>query len=312
MSNIQFTTVDRMFAKFSRELRGTDINESDVIEWIGEALGFMKMPELQEQAVAFIKVENFEACIPDGFQGVLQLARYHERHDIEVCEKDIELDISCPDCCGTDIVDVVLGRKDYYRPYFDMQWQYIPWTVSKYYKEYFTPIRLANHNLFNSIVFKEKHYSEDCCGEDEYTIEGMVEKVIRTSFKEGVVALSYLKAATDPETGYPLIPDHIQHISAINYYVRWKIAEYLAWNGREGFANLAQENERLWLRYIKQAKNYTKMPKSLDQYQNLLEESHHLIPRHKRYYNFFGKLGRAEDKRYNDPNYRNNRRYYAR
>ena len=36
----------------------------------------------------------------------------------------------------------------------------------------------------------------------------------------------------------------------------------------------------------------------------LLEQTHQLIPNHKKYYGFFGKLGRPEGRKFNDPDFR--------
>lgn len=310
MSELQYTTVDRVLSKFHRDLRGTDINESDVIEWIGEALDFMKTPGIQEESVAFIKVKDYHAELPLGFQMVLQMAKYNsdEKEPCEDCEEEVivvepepEPDLSCPDCCGTkNLIDYFFNQNDTsYRPYFDMQWQYIPWTTSHYFKESFRPIRLSNHTLFNTLVCKEKKLYDNYYKGEEYTIVGTVEKKLRFSFREGFVALAYLKTATDKENGYPLVPDSISHITAITYYIKWKIAEWYQWSGREGSNLLAQDNERKWLKYKKQATNWTKMPKSIDDYQDLLEQSHYLIPNHKKYYGFFGNLSKEQQLNFN-------------
>jgi len=296
---MEYTTVDRILSKFHRDLRGTDINESDAIEWIGEALEFLKVPQIQEQAVAFIEVQNNEAYLPAGLHLVLQIAR---NNDWTPDEEEESLAIPAEDVA--EITQVEECNPIPYKPYFDMQWQYFNWTTSGYYKRSYTPVRLANNTLFNSIVCKEKCAYE--AGPDEYTIVGVVNKKLRFSFEEGQVALAYLKNVIDEETGYPLIPDNVSYMNAITYYIKWKIAQRMEWSGREGYGRLAQDSERLWLKYAKQGKNYMKMPKTLDDYQDLLEESHHLIPKHKRYYNYFGNLGRAEDRNFNDPDRRNN------
>lgn len=316
---LQFTTVDRVLAKVHRDLKGIDLNETDAIEWIGEALEFLKVPQVQDQAVAFIEVNNYEADLPQGFQMVLQIAKNNQWKPEE---KN-----SC--CLPKDIIEQVVVEEEQttedcdecyspfaecYQPYFDMQWQYINWTTHKYYKEEFTPVRLANNTLFNSIVCKEINHKDiyENCGSniDEYTIVGTTNKKLRFSFKEGYIAMAYIKNAIDNETGYPLIPDNISYVTAITYYLKWKMAEMMTWNGREGFARLAQDNERLWLKYARQGKNYMKMPKSIDQFQNLLEQSHYLIPRHRRYYGFFGNLGREENRNFNDPDFRRRMRFY--
>lgn len=294
-----YTTVDRIFAKLSRELPNEILNEGDTIEWLGEAMDYLKMPELQEEAVAFVKVENFEAIVPDHLHLVTQVARFNgdSLYEEKTCTEESTIEEEIPELTCEDLTDEkvncmfnALGGS--FRPYFDMQWQYIPWASSYSRKNHFSPVRLANHSLFNTIVCKEKSspYEESC--EDEYTIIGTFEKKFRFSFKEGYVAVAFIRSALDKDTGYPLVPDNTRHINAISYYIRWKIAETKCWNGRENFCNIAQDEERKWNKYIGQATSYSKMPKTLDQYQNLLEETHSMIPRHKRYYNYFGNLGR--------------------
>lgn len=310
MSELQYTTVERIFSKFHRDLRGTDLNESDVIEWIGEALEFLKVSQVQEQAVAFLEVENFEAKIPRGFHMVLQIARNNRWKKEDKCSpkkilsqiEDVEESecSSCNEQIITDCNGFVLDNNQIveYKPYFDLKFNYQPWLANKYYRRDYTPVRLANHTLFNTLVCKEK--VDPCLGcIDEYTIVGVTDKKLRFSFEEGFVAMSYLRNAIDNETGYPLIPDNISYITAITYYIKWKLAEWYEWNGRAGYNGITQDTERKWLKYVKQATNFMKMPKSLDDYQDLLEQTHYLIPDHKKYYRYFGNLGKSEQLTFN-------------
>lgn len=314
MSELKYTTVDRVFAKFNREVRGTDINESDMIEWIGESLEFLKVPQIQEQSIAFLEVKNHHAELPKGFQMVLQIARNNHWEKKDICSpnstiKNIKEDneANCENCfqdenkiLTTDCNGFVL-LGDYtmeYRPGFDLKLNYDYWKNSNLYRRNYTPVRLANHTLFNSIVCKEK--VDECIGcVDEYTIVGTTEKRLRFSFSEGYVAMAYLKNAIDENNGYPLVPDEISYITAITYYIKWKISEWYQWNGREGFQSLTGDNERKWLKYARQAKNNAKMPKSIDDFQDLLEQTHYLIPNHKKYYGFFGNLGKSQELNFN-------------
>jgi hypothetical protein len=318
---MQFTTIDRIFSKVHRDLKGTDVEEGDVVEWIGEALEFLKVHGIQEESVAFMEVKDFHANIPCGFQMVLQVAK-NNNYVEDQCEttccniaevvEEIETPLApcniespeltgCPvplDCNGAPLTDVEVA---YYRPFFDLKWEYQPFINSSLYQEKFTPVRLASNTFFNSLVCKETDQTPYQSCTDEYTIVGHTEKRLRFSFKTGQVALSYLKSVTDATTGYPLVPDHISYTSAIVYYIKWKLAEQMEWAKREGYAGLAEKAERRWLKYCRQAKNYSKMPKSLDDYQDLLEQSHKLIPNHRRYYGFFGKINREEDRGFNNP-----------
>ena len=334
--NINYTTVDTVFTKLYRDLQGTPLNEGDVIEWIGEALDFLKQPENLEEAVAFLEVNEHHCDIPYGLHAILQIARYNRNdyktacicpnpeciknlpkekaedcgcggHETSEFTKDvIELCADHPvnklgypvplDCFGRPITDYEVS---YYRPFFDLQWEYSLWGSSKLKKDLFTPVRLANSTFFNSIVCKEKKGHDIYRGcQDEYTIVGTMVKRLRFSFREGFVAIAYLKQALDKETGYPLIPDNPSVLQAIVYYIKWKLAEWYQWNGQYGYSAIAQQAQQNWQHYVKQANNYFKMPKSIDDYQDLLEETHHLIPRLKRYYGFFGKLGREEDRKF--------------
>tara|TARA_R110000796_G_scaffold232428_1_gene350663 strand:- start:3185 stop:4066 length:882 start_codon:yes stop_codon:yes gene_type:complete len=288
---MDYISVDRIFAKFYRDLKNTDLNESDVIEWIGESLEFLKVREIQEQAVIFLEVSNHEAIVPKGLQTVLQIARNNYWTE-DVQSGLIEVSSSLESASTVESSSVTLNCN------------YNSWVSNNYYQREFTPVRLANNVFFKSLVCKEKTPYINSNG-DEYTIVGDYSKKFRFSFETGMIALSYTKSKIDDETGYPLIPDNISYISAITYYIKWKLAERYVWDGREGFMTIANESEQRWLKYARQGKNFMKMPKSIDDYQDMLEESHHLIPKQKRYYNYFGNLGTSEDRRFNDPEQRN-------
>jgi len=307
-NEIKYTSIERVISKFYRDYKGTEVSETDLIEWIGEALEFLQVPQLQEQAIAFLRVKDYHTIIPCGFHMVLQLAKQNKNcketySTKELCPLDVidsldnnirdEIQEEEPntkvitDCCGNVISDV-----HYPAFYFDFQFPYPHWTKSDYYKQCWTPIRLADSTFFNTLVCKEKGKHIPYDKEDKYTIVGSAEKRLRFSFKNGIVALSYLRNQLDKETGYPLIPDQISCITAITYYLKWKISEWLVWNGRGDLRNEVQQAELHWLKYARQSKNYQKMPKSLDDYQDLLEQTHYLVPNHKKYYQFFGKINR--------------------
>jgi hypothetical protein len=323
----QYVTVDTILSKYLRDFRGLELNEDDAVEWIGEALGHIKIATLSEEAVAFLEVKNYQAALPNGLQYIIQVAKNNRWTPAqkEVCTPQVittGLEQSCTtSSCVTPAKDMVLldcqgnfilePEVAYYRPYFDLQFEYLDWFHSKTFREAFTPVRLANHSFFNSIVCQTKdtetlynninHY-------DEYTV---VQDNLRFSFKEGFVALSYLRSKVDLETGYPMVPDDESAKAAITYYLGWKTKERECWNHREGACQLAQLAEQRWLKYIKQFKNKVKMPWGVDDYQDLMDQSNYLIPRNKRYFGFFGKLGKPEDRIFNDPDFTNKYRYIS-
>jgi hypothetical protein len=326
----QYVTVDTILSKYLRDFRGNELNEDDAIEWIGEALGHMKMATLSEEAIAFLEVKNYQAALPNGLHYIIQIAKNNawtptdkitcspQAIVTELTTETPQSGCGCSTCCSTPANDVVLldcqgeliGSPEvaYYRPYFDLQYEYLGWVHSKSFRTKFTPVRLASHTFFNTLVCQtsqsEGLYNNHST--DEYTI---VEDQLRFSFKEGLVAVAYLRTKVDIDTGYPMVPDDESAKAAITYYLGWKVKEREAWNHREGAMQIAQVAEARWLKYIKQFKNKAKMPWGTDEYEDLMEQSNYLIPRNKRYYGFFGKLGRAEDRIFNDPNFTNKYRY---
>jgi len=333
MSMLNYVTIDRVFSKLNRDLKGTELNESDVIEWIGEALEFLEVPQVLVEDVKFLKVKDYHAEIPDNLHMITQIAKRIEYPFIDTNE----LEDNCPspqeesscytgdenfDCdsdlvsiCDSDISQYEHMPDNYTLAFLnaeetkyldslalnqlDLDWTYTIWTSSEYYKRNFTPVRLATGTFFNSLVCKEKDKSLYLTCDYEYTVVGQTEKRLRFNFIDGDVAISYLKNSVDKETGYPLIPDNISYITAIVYFIRWKIAEMYDWAGREGWAVKAEKAEAKWLKYCRQAKNNMKMPKTLDEHQNLLEQTHYLIPDHNKYYGFFGNLGKRKLRNFN-------------
>lgn len=317
MQKFQFVSIDTILAKYYRDFKGVDIEEGDAIEWIGEALGHMKLVQASEEAIAFLEVKNHQADIPKGLHNIIQISRYTKWSptEKESCSPQVLLEQLSPAVEETPIVvgcqGELIGDYEiaYYRPFFDLQYEYMGWLKSATYAD-FTPVRLANHSFFNSMVCRlpdEATLYESCT--DEYTI---VQDKLRFSFKEGFVAVAYTRQMIDNCTGYPMIPDDESAKAAITYYLGWKIKEREGWNHREGAMQLAERAEDRWLKYIKQFKNKAKMPYGVDEHQNLLEEAHYLIPNHRKYYGYFGKLGRPENRNYVDPDNRNVFRNYYR
>lgn len=308
----QYTTLDRVISKLYRDLGLEEVSEVDIIEWSGEALEAIGAITLYEEAVCFVEVKNHQADLPNGLHSIIQVARNnrYEAEDAEpVCPFDAVSEVATEetdttmypvplDCNGTPITDYEVA---YYRPYFDLQWEYSGWRGSNLYEKKYTPVRLANHSFFSTLVCQEDDELYASCI-DEYTI---VDNKIRFSFKDGSVAIAYNRQKLDPETGYPMIPDDVSVITAITYYITWKYMARLWYMGREGYADKMQVAEDRWHWYCKQAGNKALQLFGVDEHQNFLEERNQMIPRLNRYYGFFGKLGRKEYTGFRDPNRRN-------
>lgn len=310
MQKFQFVTVDSILAKYHRDFKNLTIDESDAIEWIGEALGFMKVANATEEAVAFIEVKDYQAPIPTGLHYIIQVARDNKWTPTirESCTPQILISeiaevatpvSNCDPCADgvlTDCQGGLIGDFDvaFYRPFFDIQYSFHHWSKFMRNSARFTPVRLANNSFFNSLVCHVEEYdalAHTC--RDEYTI---VQDHLRFNFKEGFIALAYNRQMIDKNTGYPMVPDDESARAAITYYLGWKFKEQECWNHREGSCQLADRAEARWLKYVKQFKSKAKMPTGVDDYQDLMEQSMYMIPRNKDYYGFFGRLNTADNR----------------
>lgn len=334
--NIKNTSLDAIFVELRR--RGLiNIHEKDIVEWSGKALESIGVITRYEEAVCFIEVKNHTASMPIGSHSIIQIARNNCCHSKEtsVCAGDIYNQLRHPDkspfktpgvmtpdpidttafdlntyvpvpidCFGEPIDEYSLA---YYRPYFDLQYEYSPWKSSAIYKNCFSPVRLTNHTFFDTLVCKEEGfeglYHHGII--DEYNIYGG--DTLRFSFKDGQIALAYTRTPLDPETGYPLIPDDISYISAIVYYIIWKLMEKDFYAGRQGSENRMAEAEKQWIWYCNQSGNKSMMLEGEDEYQNFLDQRNYLLPRMNRFNGFFGKLGEPEHRKYNNPDFKNAR-----
>lgn len=310
----QYVSLDRVLSKIYRELGIEEISETDVIEWAGEALEGIGAVGLEEEAIAFLEVKNHQALLPNGLRTIIQVARdnqWEKPNCKKTCPADVlyenpeEMDVdnsSCPvplDCKGNPIEGYDVA---YYRPYFDLQYEYLGWCNNSLFKNRYTPIRLANHSFFNSIVCREDDSLYNPGVQDEYTIQ---DNIIRTSFKEGFIAIAYSRYKVDPLTGYPMIPDDYSIITAITYYITWKYMARMWYMGKDGYERKMREAESQWQWYCTQAANAAFKPYGVDEHQNLMEQHYRMIPDRENYYGFFGKLGRKDNTTWKDADGRN-------
>lgn len=319
----QYTSVERIFSKLTREKVSFD--EDTVIEQVGEALAFIGTATMLEEAVAFAEVKNNQCTVPRYALSIIQIGRNNRWTPTTPCvtpqtvieEAPNIFYQTCTDCGGETSVDlgyVVLDGRGtplveydiaYYRPYFNLRAEYEGWSNSQSYRGNYTPIRLANSSFFNSIVDPQHDGALYSNCRDEYSLVGG-NSVLRFSFNCGFVAIAYKRPLLDPKTGYPMIPESQPHITAITSYVKKMEAEIDFRKRREGSKEVLEKYERDWDWYCGQASNLDKMPDSLDELQNLLDQRSYLLPDHNKYNNFFGNLSTPEYRKFNDPDHRNN------
>ena len=316
MKDFRYTSIDRVLSKLGRDLGSEDeFEESDVIEWAGEALELIDAVNQYESALAFIEVKNYTACLPNGMYMLHQVVRntcWTGPTDDPLCPQKVIDDLSVVtedptnlpialDCNGQPLHDYELA---YYRPYFDLQAE-APFVNSAcgFLSGCYTPIRQTSNNFFDSVALPldDKLYQG---GADEYSF---IDKgrALRLSFAEGSIAIAYDRVCVD-ENGYPMIPDHASYITAISKYITYRIMEKRFYRNERGSDSRMQKAENDWHWYCKQAGNLALMIRGEDDHQDMLEQRLHMLPKLKRYYGFFGKMNKAEGRKFNDPDNRNN------
>lgn len=299
-----YTTLDRVLSKVYRDLGMEEISETDVIEWAGEALEGIGAISLYEEAVAFAEVKGHHADLPTRLHSIIQIARNNRwiKEEKESCtpaqliEEVTEESPNVENCgCNTSSIldcngNSIFGQEiNYYRPYYDLQWEYSGWMNTSFFRRKYTPVRLANHSFFNTIVCNEDPELYNSAV-DEYTIVG---NRLRFSFEEGYVAIAYYRQVLDKETGYPMIPDDYSVITAITMYITMKYMGRMWYMGREGYADKFQKAEQDWQWYCKQAGNSITALYGEDEHEDFMKGRYNLIPNRNKYSGYFGKLGQA-------------------
>jgi len=322
-SEYDYTTVDEVFTKIDRDYGMEDINEGDAIEQIGEALAFIGVKGQYESAIAFIEVRNHTAAIPGGGCKLIhQIARNNQFDPTDkstgICPAQViascikeeiteDSEVDCPiviDCLGQPLQEYELA---YYRPYYDLVYEHDLWNTSRFYN-HFTPVIKATDNFFATKGLGDNEINK-YDGRDQYQL--IAASVIRLSFCEGQIAVLYDRTKTD-KNGYPMVPDQVSFIAACAAYVVMmseKKAMYKRRDGSVGSYGVAKDD---WEHFCSQAGCYDLIPKGEDALQNMANNRNRLIPRQHDYYSFFGNLNRPEERRFNNPNFRNKTYGWAR
>ena len=290
--------------------RNTDLNlsETDMIEWAGEALSAIDANPQYEEAVCFVEVRDHKCLLPSGLQNIIQIARNRcfTEEPLTACPvavvEEAEGEPVPLDCHGTPISTYELS---YYRPYYDLIYEYQGWSGSTLYQSCYTPVRLADHTFFTAVVCQEDPKIYQSCT-DEYKI---MSPYIWFSFESGFVAIAYNKTKLD-ESGIPLIPDSYAYQEAITRYIRYRVAQLKFDRMEKGSDSYLIKAESDWHWYCKQAK-MEQFKFNLDQNQNSLDRGSYYLPRQHSYYGFFGTLAAPEMRNWNRNNYRGYTGYSA-
>ena len=310
MSAINYCNIEVALDRIHTNLGFDNMQESDLIEWIGTALDNMLAPGDMGNRVALIEVRDHQCMIPDDVKSIIQIAKNNcYDNPTQIVEDDLpeaeetlnKYVVKFPkilDCKGNVLGNYKLA---YYtereRTHLD---DFNIWTGSPINQRCFTPVRLSNHSFFNSLVCKENNWEDlyNECG-DEYTIEA---PYLVFSFREGSIALSYNKLKVD-DNGLPLIPDHKVYMDALVAYVRYMMTYKMYDQGTRPLQALVKA-EQDWQWYIGQARTHSLSLKSVDERENMKNQRGYLLPRQNSYFGFFGRNNKPENRIYHRSHYR--------
>lgn len=296
MRIIKRVSIDRIFSKVYNDYGLEDIDESTIVEWVGDVLSHLEVEKAYTEKVSFLEIKNHQAELPSHIISILKVARNMKFNPKTCCTQEDLEDLGC----GTPIIEncelspclenlPLISCCDRYtefpcgqvhrKPNFNFNYDYYSWISSDMYTSQFKTIR-GSHDAFKTGLIceidKDKNSRVYNTSIDEYQlVDG---RYIRVNFKDGQLAIAYLSQAVDTETGYPLIPDDISVISAITNYVLFMYCRKMHIAGRPGMKEKYKEAEADYQWYLSQAKNKLYFPHGEDEFQKLTNQRFAFIP----------------------------------
>ena len=301
MSQVKLTSIERVISGVYRDLNpSVEINESDMIEWAGEALEHIGAYSQLEERVEYLKVNDHRVLIPCGLHKIVQVAyKFTDDEPTEAamlttCDGTAECTTpNCANCNPDSCTEDLCAKSGQLIANAELWLEYYKPTRFKhtgYYFNNYKPMRLATSSFGRG----ESIHCKDCVNisstcEHEYSVD---HPYLRTDFKEGHICISYVAQAVD-ERGFPMIPDEVSYIEAIKRYIVYKLkySEFI-----QGIINpqVFAKIEDDWHWYCRQARGKANMPDTVDKLENIKQQWSRLIPKVNRYYGFFGNLAARE------------------
>lgn len=235
----------------------------DVLEWASKAMAQMNIYETFEETVVIKQVQNYETFLPCG---LLQVNQILYKLSDTFTEEDL-----C-ECKAANQVYKDFAAKNFIN--------------SNYVGRSWLPLRASTNGFITSVLCSNSPNLITNC-QKEYTI--LPSGKVVTSFKDGWIIISYLRAPMD-EHGDFLIPNDEELVQALRFYIMFRMWER-RWNMKEeGAKERFEFYHGKWGLYKNMVRGSAKLPSS-DQWQNIIEYSTSLLPKKDRYYNYFGTLG---------------------
>ena len=285
--NVSAFTIIR---KVMRDIKPTNDNwTDDAIEWIGEALEHIGASPQLETKNCVLTVKEYKTSLPEDLYYVNQVS--------------INTGVSIN---TTTELDEVLAKIEIINdqlavnPNQDLSYELrdLNTRVAILSGIYFSDSDTNNLKTlsYGRPTFRKDIHALGCDNEssdfsESYVIEN---NLIKTSFKDGKVCLSYTAFPVD-EHCYPLVPDDISYKEALFWYIYKKLLLSLVSdpeNKRNGIDYTFADKK--WQYYCTQARNAANYP-DIDRYESFMNQWVRLIPNVNRHDLMFEQLNVRED-----------------
>ena len=152
----------------------------------------------------------------------------------------------------------------------------------------YLPMRYESSNFHRFVENVNNDYLNKC--EATYQLN---DDCIFTSFQDGVVELACDVFLLD-EKGFPLIPDNIKFIKAVEYYIREKI-DYKLWRAGKISSDIYAKTEQEQLWYLGAAQSAGTIPNA-DRLESIKNNWLRLIPQINQHSDYFKSFGIQEQR----------------
>jgi hypothetical protein len=282
--NVSARTIIR---KVMRDLKPTNDNwTDDAIEWIGEALEHIGASPQLETKNTVLTVKDYKTPLPGDLYYVNQVSintGVSINTTTELDEVLAKIEIITDQLAANPNQDLSYELRD------------LNTRVAILSGIYFSDT--ANNNLqmlsYGRPTFRKDIHALGCDNEfsdfsKSYVIEN---NLIKTSFKDGKICLSYMSFPTDDDC-YPMVPDDISFREAMFWYIYKKmlLGGYIPSMNGIGY-ELAEQQ---WKYYCTQARNNANFP-DIAGYESFLNQWVRLIPNMNRFDDNFRDINKRED-----------------
>lgn len=292
----KLTSVKRVIAKVfaDLDLKEGDHRITDMIEWAGEALlRIGAFPQFinkvtGKDGVPFLEVFNYQAKLPNDFHSIIQVS-FSENVSGPYY----------PMTYGTGSFEhgKTLNTPSSIQAAFPES-SYVTLAMSLYSMDYAAALTYINTNpgIYDTLtIMLNRMYpsagvgleSDFVTSEDAYKYT-VINNYIKTNIQTGYIMMAYQAIPTDNE-GYPMIPDDIDFLEAIYWYITMKLL-YPEWKLGRVRDEVYYDARRSWNFNCKKAYGNAMMP-NVDQLEAIKNQWLRLVPEINEHAGGFSTLG---------------------